>query len=851
MKNKLKKIVTGVLLCSAVLFSACKNNIAPLDKEIKSDETAKIVINVDSAASSRTALPVYEEYNTEDLTSIVLKWKNAVSEEGSVSFRNASAMSAWERDFSLGNWTFTMEAKIGNVKFQGTSSASITKSDIGYTVPVNLTLYPVTTGLKTEVKVKVKFPKDMNGSFVSGRYSTNRTFSSYDTITGEFPTVDDETDSSLAYIEVSKEFTKENLESSSYWFIELTLKAEDGTENGKLLKYRTSVILEEGKTSYEEFTAESEDFMTCYKITYHNGNDEEPLFVDYYTTETGYTLYGSSSYKWYTDTGFTTEAVSMDPGKALGNKDFYIEKAFKITIKDCSNTLIGELFVKEGSSYYLYWNYIRLKNDSSVRVDFDRTGYSVREIYEDINKTNRKKCYDNYTPTADETIYVDYAYKANVSLVSVNSGNEIYSFTAAYYFYLSDTCYGGWYTSDNYVDFTVKTYYQDASKTQTYNKDTSYYLESSDDIIIYVDEVINKVNTLYLLDESGNEIASVPFVNSYDLYRQYYWSDKSNSYEYYPNSYNAIYYKDAGFTERLSYKEYYLEEEGDVTVYVKLVQSKYISKTLEYNKAYKFPTVIGNSRVFCESNRYGCLDINGDYMWCFSASSSGGTYGVNLYYYPIDETKEWTYDADPTDYILAPENPVPVTPDVQSAGNDVSKYIVEDTADLIKTYQYNFEEGDRVGIDIKDRLSSDTYIYVVSEDGTKCWDGSASSTSNWFTVPSSGVYTVYVRNYSEGIKTQISHHIYAYGMGSAASNVTLQTGDIEISVSDNSSEITLTATEGFQSYEWNLAGNLVGTERILTLDKTALNAGQSYAVVLTAVTGRNAVYKTTLVIDVE
>ncbi|MCQ2585166.1 MAG: hypothetical protein MJ185_06200 [Treponema sp.] len=851
MKNKLKKIVTAVLLCSAVFFSACKNNLTPLDREVKNEgtsETAKIVINADPAASERTALPVYKEYNTNDLQDIVLKWKNAASAEDSVKFRNAGEMSGWEKEFSLGNWTFTMEAKIGSVQFLGTSEVSLKRSDMGSTVPVNIILSPVETESKAEVKIRVKFPKDMNVSFVSGRCSRNNSFSSnYDiyNIPGSLPTEDDETDSSLAYVEFSDEFsTKDNND----LYIELTFKAEDGTENGKLFKFRTKAILEEGKTSYEEFTAKSEDFMTCYKINYYIGKRLEPVYVDYYTTEYGYTLYGPSSYEWYTDSSYITKASSKGPGASKGDLDFYLEAAYKITIKDCSGNLVGELLVKDGSRYYLGDKYIYLYDNSSVRVNFDRSGYYVRGRYQDIDKKNQKSYYSYYTPTSDETIYIDYGYSANVSFVSLNSGKEIYSFTANEYFYLYENSYTS-HSSGDYIDFKVKAFYKDASKTQEYSKGTKYELENSETITIYVDEVMNRVNTLYLVDEYGNEIESVPFVNRYELYRRYYWSDKINSSEYYPNSYSAIYYKDAGFTERLSYNDYSLEEDGDVTVYVKLVQAKYISKTLEYNKAYKFPAEIGNSRLFYASS--GRLDVNCDNMWCFSTTYGGGTYDVDLYYYAIDETKDCSYDVDPTDYVLAPENAVPVTPDVQSAGNDVSKYIVEDTTAIIKAYQYNLVKDDKVGIDIKDRLSSDTYIYVVNEDGTKYWGGRASSTSDWFTVPSSGVYTVYVRNSSEGIKTQISHHFYAYGMGSASGSVTLQTGDIEISVSDNSSEITLTASEGFQSYEWNLAGNLVGTERILTLDKTALNAGQSYAVVLTAVTGRNAVYKTTLVIDVE
>ncbi len=850
MKNKLKKIVTVVLLCSAVFFSACKNNLAPLDREVINTETAKIVINVDPAVSERTALPVYKEYNTSDLTNIILKWENAASVEDSVTFKNAGEMAGWEKELPLGTWTFTMEAKIGSAQFQGSSKVSLKRSDMGSTVPVNIILSPVETESKGEVKVKVKFPKNMNVSFVSGRFSWDSSFrSGYGTynILDTIPTEDDEADSSLAYMEFAKELSVQDY---SNCYIELTLKADDETENGKLFKFRTSAILEKGKTSYEEFTVTSEDFMSCYKINYYIGNSSEPAYVDYYTTEYGYTLYGnSSSYEWYTDSSYTTKASSKGPGTSKGDLNFYLEAAYKITIKDCSDNLVGELLVKDGTSYYLDFDYIYVSGNSNVRVNFNRPGYYVKARYEDVEKTKYKDYYDTYTPTSDETIYVDYVYSANVSFVSLNSGKEIYSFTANEYFTLYDNRYYSYNNSNNYVDFTVKTYYKDASKTQSYNIETNYYLENSEDIIIYVDEVINKVNTLYLLDQYGNEIESVPFVNRYYLYRQYYRSDKKNISEYYPNSYSAIYYKDAGFTERLSYKDYFGEEDGDVTVYVIFVQSKYISKTLEYNKAYKFPAEIGNSRLFYASN--GRLDVNCDNMWFFVSSTGGGTYTVDLYYYAIDGTKECSYDVDPTDYILAPENSESLTPDVQSAGSDMSKYCVEDTADLIKAYQYNLVEDDIVGIDIKDNLSNNTYIYVVNEDGTKYWGGRYSSSSNWFTVPSTGVYTVYVRNYSEEKKTQISHHIYAYGMGSVSGNVTLQTGDIEVSVSETSSEIILTASEGFQSYEWKLAGDLVGTERILTLDKSSLNVGQSYAVVLSAVTGRNAVYKTTLVIDVE
>lgn len=847
MKNILKKLTNTFIIGSLFLITACQLGINSQQK----NKVGKVSFYVDRLTAERTIFPTNTEsnFNVEDLSNIILTWQKTGTSD-TRRFDTLSDLAACTLELEPGTWTFGLRGSINSIAFEGSTDAVVAENE---NTEVDFVLNSDSEALKSKISLRFSFETAKNVQMVSSYtnryyYSGSSISSSSSTLNNLLPLADEE------HPETSYFIFEQELPSNSAT-LEYIFKFRDG--DGNIAICRESAMLEPGKTTYGEYVLNN--FIKGYKINYFfNVDDEEPGYVDYYTTSEGYSLYGSNTYTWYEDKEGTTLASSKGVGLAAGDIDLYLisEKTYhNITLMDFDGNVVFTSLLEDSKYFEFYANdRIYLQNVSTTYLT--KTGFYIANYYKDINKSDYYYTWSSYYPEEDTVIYVDYKPEYKMTFVSLNSGDVIDEFVLRDYYYLESDNYETRNYSINISGYTIKAAYKNAAKTQRVNLNNTYYVTS--DTILYVDDNVLPVCYITFIDQNENILFTKVIERYFVLYDTSYYIDDIN-YNYESGYFAENYYSDYARTSVVNKSTNIYTNSEDVTVYVDLFPiTRAVVTNVSYNKAYKLPVQGTNSRLVPYSNAR--VGKNEDYAWVISTSSSysntdtSRTWQPSIYYTSIDSNQDASYSGEWEEVTV--ENETAYVADTQKARTDISKYIVTDSPDMIVAYKFELETEKTYNVEVIHRDNYSSYLpgstycsfYLIDETTGK-YCGSWSYNTN-ISVPSTGVYTLYILGNTQmaGIKCGI--HIWEVNYVDAEFNVTVSNdSDISITKTETTDSVVLTAPEGCVKYQWQIGNKIIGNESTLELPKTEISSLGTVVITLRAKTLNGRWYTTTIFVE--
>lgn len=282
-------------------FSACKSDYSPEDKN-------SATISLSLYSSARTVLP---EYKLSEMTDFVLKGrKENESEKILATFSDASVVNSSKLQIDVGDWIFSLTAKIGDSVFYCEISKSVVTGDNILFFDLKLSGIGERTGI---INVSLTFPENAEITCIKA---------------GLF---DVETDSEITEFECENlifanskvTYSKSDVPAGSYWLKFIFY----GKDDLYLNTYKELVTVSSDLESSAERKIES--LNEVYSIQFvTNGGEFIGTVSGSYTrfseveipeniVRPGYTFDG-----WYTDSNFKTKVTGISQG-STGNIELY------------------------------------------------------------------------------------------------------------------------------------------------------------------------------------------------------------------------------------------------------------------------------------------------------------------------------------------------------------------------------------------------------------------------------------------------------------------------------------------------------------------------------------------------
>lgn len=836
MNKKIKTLVTLILTAGlAFVFAACENSLS-----IKKNTEEKLIpIHPVVNLQNRSALPEYdyENISKDELTDFVFTYKSAKISEVTINYQNAELLENSEIHLAAGDYSFTLSAKYEGLVFKGYTDQTISLDADNV---ISFVLYPngatasSGSGDYGTLKITLELPEETIASYNTGKITLD---GSDVPITSNDYRFDEETGNFV--------FEK-RLKVSNVWY-EIVLSLID--ENHNVFSYTTSALIEKEKNSVEVY--EVEEFLKGYEITWHISETEE--VKTYYATTYGYDLYLPYNYYWYTDSECSIAATSGEAGSVQGPKEFWATVNSNygfVTIYDIDNPTVPlkKVTVNYNEYFYIDSNYkVKFNNrnyipDESFELE-NKEGYYVSKVYRDVSKNEYSLNSSYYYYSGYKNIYIEYKPYKTLTLVSLNS-NEVIGTHA-----IKD-----WYSLENYSinfdrlskwDFVEKSlnYYSvpSVSDDSKLTKSTKYY--PTEDVTIYVDDYLEPVFTLNYINKNTDEIFK-SFTEKY-----YFNFDNSNLKTSVYTTYMSALYCHGGYVKdtegnyiELTMKtNYYLDpvmntvtpevlaaidEDNIINVYVDLIEVKTVTFDCTYNVPYKVAIVDeeNNSRlVKYEDSIF--VDKDNKFVWWIYSSSSTGRQNRTFSYIPIDKEKDFTFTNE-----LIPVESQAAEVEHRNYSGKYDYYTLVDSEVPYVVYTYNLEKGRTYNMNYASTytgsFAGSTYAnwYLISPSNKQCLYSYYSGFN--YTAEEDGEYKLVFGPYDFYKQNTIKVKYQLYSLYNSQTNiaVTLVNSDINTSAqqildSQDDATITLTAPDGYYTYEWLMDDYPLGFERNLTIYK--------------------------------
>lgn len=512
--NKLKHLISLILLTVCVAFTACKN-----DANINTENTKKLIrINPVVQTAKRTAIEEIAEDELPSVESLSSFYLNMyLNEEDCISNNSDAGWGTYSSLADLQNQNIQVYAGTYYFKLQAYSNAlnryfeSVICAEVSEensTLSFNLIAKNNSTwnGNDGYIELKFYFPEETNPVLKSVNY---KGFNSRDVVTSEGSfgnCVEYFTENEVPVAKLDLSLSAGN--TGDYYFIDCVFideNDEDGVQG--IFQYTTSVSPMAYKTSKEEFTVEK--FLPVQTITYHLTDatlitdENDNTFIGYYSPIFGFEFYSNRNYNWYKDKECTQRADNQALANT-GNIDLYwtAEKnTRKLTIKDLDGNVILEKDIYNGTSFYLYDEYVWFGEDDSKTIYKEE--YYSEQFYRDIDRIN--SFYKNNASylESDLTIYGDFRPLVHLYLYELNSLSDAEPVHSGIikngYYYLYPNQYNT-ASSSYYYNFYVLDYYSDEAGTNPiktmYSNGNRIQFNTDTDVILYVKKDVPHILTL-------------------------------------------------------------------------------------------------------------------------------------------------------------------------------------------------------------------------------------------------------------------------------------------------------------------------------------------------------------------
>lgn len=732
-----------------------------------------------------------------------------------------------------------------------------------------------------EMEIVVYFPADSNPVLNSGRIYVKNTNGSIKTeiaVTESDYSCVPAADGSKKFT-----LSKSLPAITEWYNIELSFISENADGSVGFYKHYTSAMVKANTTSYEngcdkEGNAVIRNFFKGYKITWHVDDvlsdpedetseiDHTNDFVTYYATTYGYDLYLSELYSWETSEGDAVTAKA--PGTDKGNKDFYVSQVSSdygvILIYDIAEPakVLKRMPIRKRTNYYNNKDYsISTAYNNEKYFYGNKEGYYVSGVYTDAegkNSLSVSSSGNNFSSSDSvKKIYIKYKPEKTFTLVSLTDGRKILDAVelrdtyklSEYKVELSGYNYQVTYNiPERLLNFYTQVCDPKDSASEAYrlSRGSNISATGDEDVTVYVDDYLEPVFTVNFINKNTDELLETYTEKySFKFTNSQLCTSTAGTVSYGSKYILGGYVKDSEDNYiALALDTYYdldpvmnsvdeavlaaIDEDKVINVYIDIVGLKTVTLDYSYNVPYKLAItdIENNSQLINIAGNY-FVDTNNEYLWLFYTSNSSTSSTMTFSYIPIDKNEDFTFEKEFIE--VEPVNAEPLDADRRNYSGNYDYYTLVDSEVPFAVYTYNFEEGNTYYLNYSSSSSGSftgsTYAYWYLISPSKKYINNAYSSGFNYAAEETGEYKLIFRpRYQDQNSIKVRYQIYSLNKSQTNITVNLINSDINttsqpVTKTETAATITLTAPDGYDTYEWLLGDYPLGSGKTLTLTK--------------------------------